>query len=90
MRLVCVVEVSCTFPCELQMLALVLSNWNVSGPITMSNFHSSDGYTITYELGYLLLVKPGMRIAQASIWPCCLYPLRLHLQIVRACSMYNQ
>jgi hypothetical protein len=87
MRLVCVVEVGCTFTCELQMLALILSHRNVSGPATISNFPGSDGSIITYGPEYLRLVEPDMKRAQASTWLCCPYPLHSHPPIARACSV---
>lgn len=87
---VCVIEIGCTFACELQMLALILSNWNVSGPETISNLSKSDRKIITYEPKYLRLVEPDMKRAQASTWLCCPYPLRSHPLIVRACSIYSE
>lgn len=89
MRLICVVEVGCTFACKLQMLALVLSNWNVCGPATISNLPSSDLVIITYGPEYLRLVEPDMKRAQALIWLCCPCPLHSHPLIARACSIYH-
>jgi hypothetical protein len=87
MRLVCVVEVGCTFASEFQMLALVLSHWNVSGPATISNLPSSDWAIITYGPKYPRLVELDMKRAQASTWLCCPCPLRSHPPIARACSI---
>lgn len=89
MRLVCVVEAVCTSACELEMLGLIFPNWDVSGPATMSNLPGDDESCITYGPEYLRLVELDMKRAQASAWPCCSYPLRLHPLIVTACSVYH-
>lgn len=85
------IEGGCTFTSELQMLTLILSNRNVSSPMTVSSLLSiKNGSTTTYGRGYPQLVEPGRRRVQASALTCYLYPSRWHLLITKACSICYQ